>query len=90
MKLAKDELTSSALKEILNLGGAIAATNLSQLIKKPVRIDVPTLELMEYIQFYQRILADDKEVKVIILKLIGGEGAFLYVISPENALNWHT
>lgn len=86
MKLAKDEMTSSALKEILNLGGANAATSLSQLIKKPVRMDVPTLELMEYIQVYQQILADDKEVKVIILKLIGGEGAFLYVVSPENAV----
>lgn len=86
MRIAKDELTSSALKEILNLGGANAATSLSQLIKKPVRMDVPTLELMEYIQVYQQILADDKEVKVVILKLIGDEGAFLYVISPENAV----
>ena len=86
MRLAKDELTSSALKEILNLGGANAATSLSRLIKKPVRMDVPTLELMEYIQVYQQILADDKEVKVVILKLIGDEGAFLYVISPENAV----
>ena len=85
MRIAKDELTSSALKEILNLGGANAATSLSRLIKKPVRMDVPTLELMEYIQVYQQILADDKEVKVVILKLIGDEGAFLYVISPENA-----
>ena len=49
-------------------------------------MDVPTLELMEYIQVYQQILADDKEVKVVILKLIGDEGAFLYVISPENAV----
>ena len=86
MRLGKDELTSSALKEILNLGGANAATSLSQLIKKPVRMDVPTLELMEYIQVYQRILADDQEVKVVILKLIGDEGAFLYVISPDNAV----
>ena len=86
MRIAKDELTSSALKEILNLGGANAATSLSRLIKKPVRMDVPTLELMEYIQVYQQILADDKEVKVVILKLIGDEGAFLYVISPENAV----
>ncbi|HZK46574.1 MAG TPA: chemotaxis protein CheC [Atopostipes sp.] len=86
MRLAKDELMSSALKEILNLGGANAATSLSRLIKKPVRMDVPTLELMEYIQVYQRILADDQEVKVVILKLIGDEGAFLYVISPDNAI----
>lgn len=86
MRLDKDELTSSALKEILNLGGANAATSLSRLIKKPVRMDVPTLELMEYIQVYQSILADDQEVKVVILKLIGDEGAFLYVISPDNAI----
>lgn len=85
MKLAKDELNDSALKEILNLGGANAATSLSKLIKKEVKMDVPTLELMEYVQVYQDILADDQEVKVIVLKLVGNEGAFLYVITPESA-----
>ncbi len=85
MRIAKDELNSSALKEILNIGGANAATSLSKLIGKQVRMDVPTLELMEYVQVYQDILADDKEVKVVVLKLIGDEGAFLYVIKPENA-----
>lgn len=85
MKLAKDELNDSALKEILNLGGANAATSLSKLIRKTVRMDVPTLELMEYVQVYEEILADDKEVKVVIVNLVGDEGAFLYVITPENA-----
>lgn len=86
MKLAKDELTSSALKEILNLGGANAATSLSKLIKKTVKMDVPTLELMEYIEVYRNIMADDREVKVIVMKLLGDEGAFLYVITPESAV----
>lgn len=85
MRLPKDELTNSAVKEILNLGGANAAMSLSKLIKAPVRMDVPTLELMEYNQVYEEIIADDNEVKVVIMKLIGDDGAFLYVIKPENA-----
>lgn len=84
MKLSKDELIKSALKEIINVGGGNAATSLSMLIKKPVKMDVPTLELMEYEEVYQSILADDKEVKVVIMQLLGGEGSFLFVASPED------
>lgn len=85
MKLSKEELTHSALKEILNIGGGNAATSLSKLIKKTVRMDVPTFELMEYVEVYNNILEDDKEVKVVIMNLVGDEGAFLYVISPDSA-----
>src|SRR5699024_3054606 len=84
MKLSKDELIISALKEIINIGGGNAATSLSKLIKKPVKMEVPTLELMEYEEVYQSILADDVEVKVVIMQLLGGEGSFLFVASPEN------
>ena len=84
MKLSKDELIKSALKEIISVGGGNAATSLSMLIKKPVKMDVPTLELMEYEEVYQSILADDKEVKVVIMQLLGGEGSFLFVTAPED------
>lgn len=84
MKLSKEELIKSALKEIINIGGGNAATSLSMLIKKPVKMDVPTLELMEYEEVYQSILADDKEVKVVIMQLLGGEGSFLFVTEPED------
>ena len=84
MRLSKDDLIVSALKEIINVGGGNAATSLSKLIKKPVKMDVPTLELMEYEEVYQSILADDEEVKVVIMQLLGGEGSFLFVASPED------
>lgn len=85
MKLSKNELITSALKEIINVGGGNAATSLSKLIKKPVKMEVPTLELMEYEEVYQSILADDVVVKVVIMQLLGGEGSFLFVSSPEDA-----
>lgn len=84
MRLSKDDLIVSALKEIINVGGGNAATSLSKLIKKSVKMDVPTLELMEYDEVYQSILADDEEVKVVIMQLLGGEGSFLFVASPED------
>lgn len=84
MKIDNDELVYSALKEIINIGGGNAATSLSTLIKKPVKMEVPILELMEYEEVYQSILADDKEVKVVIIQLHGGEGCFLFVASPAD------
>lgn len=86
MNLTKEELVYSALKEIINIGGGNAATSLSTLIKNRVNMDVPTLELMEYEEVYQSILADDKEVKVVIMQLLGGEGSFVFVVSPEDAM----
>lgn len=83
-RLTKDELVHSALQEVINIGGGNAATSLSRLIKKPVKMEVPTLELMEYEDVYQSIIADDEEVKVVIMQLLGGEGCFLFVVAPED------
>lgn len=83
-KLNDGALVHSALKEIINIGGGNAATSLSKLIQHPVKMEVPTLELMEYEEVYHSILADDEEVKVVIMQLLGGEGCFLFVASPKN------
>lgn len=85
MKHIKDGYLYSAIKEIINIGGGNAATSLSTLINKRVHMDVPTLKLMEYQDVYQTILADDKEVKVVMMQLLGGEGSFLFVVSPDDA-----
>jgi len=84
-KWNNDTLAYSALKEIINIGGGNAATSLSKLIKQPVRMAVPTLELMDYEEVYQLILADDKEVKVVMMQLLDSEGSFLFVASPKAA-----
>lgn len=80
----KEAFLQSALKEIINIGGGNAATSLSKLIKNPVKMDVPTLELMEYEEVYQSIFADDQEVKVVMMQLLGGEGSFLFVAEPKD------
>lgn len=83
-KLNNEVFVQSGLKEIISIGGGNAATSLSKLIEKPVRMDVPTLELMEYEEVYASILADDEEVKVVVMQLLGGEGCFLFVASPAD------
>lgn len=81
---AYNAIVQSALKEIINIGGGNAATSLSKLIERPVKMEVPTLELMEYEEVYHSILSDDEEVKVVMMQLLGGEGCFLFVISPDD------
>ncbi|MFL2071897.1 chemotaxis protein CheC [Marinilactibacillus psychrotolerans] len=76
-----------ALQEIINIGGGNAATSLSKLIERKVEMEVPTLEIMEYDQIYQKIRKEDEVVKAVLMNLIGDEeyGVFLFVVNPENA-----
>lgn len=76
-----------ALQEIINIGGGNAATSLSKLIERKVEMEVPTLEIMEYDQIYQKIRKEDEVVKAVLMNLIGDEeyGVFLFVANPANA-----
>ncbi|GEL67372.1 chemotaxis protein CheC [Marinilactibacillus psychrotolerans] len=76
-----------ALQEIINIGGGNAATSLSKLIERKVEMEVPTLEIMEYDQIYQKIRKEDEVVKAVLMNLIGDEeyGVFLFVVNPKNA-----
>lgn len=85
MMAYKDELMQSALQEVINIGGGNAATSLSALIGRRVNMEVPTLEWMEYEDVFRSIRAEDEVVKVVLMQLLGGEGLFLFVTSPEDA-----
>ncbi|MFL2125357.1 chemotaxis protein CheC [Marinilactibacillus psychrotolerans] len=76
-----------ALQEIINIGGGNAATSLSKLIERKVEMEVPTLEIMEYDQIYQKIRKEDEVVKAVLMNLIGDReyGVFLFVANPANA-----
>ncbi len=75
-----------ALQEIVNIGGGNAATSLSQLINKSVQMDIPTIEFMEYEKVYETICSEDEQVRAILMKLLGQEGVFLFVLSPDDAV----
>lgn len=81
----KDDYTDlqlDFLKELVNIGGGNAATSISQLINKPVEMEVPTIEILSYEEVYESIMAEDQEITAVIMRMMGdGEGVFLYTIT---------
>jgi chemotaxis protein CheC len=80
-------LRYDALQEVVNIGGGNAATSLSQLIGKKVDMDVPTIDILEYEEVFQKIRSEDEVVRAVLMKLLGGEGSFLFVTEPTDAEN---
>jgi chemotaxis protein CheC len=80
-------LRYDALQEVVNIGGGNAATSLSQLIEKKVDMDVPTIDILEYEEVFQKIRSEDEVVRAVLMKLLGGEGSFLFVTEPTDAEN---
>uniref|UniRef100_UPI0028D61940 chemotaxis protein CheC n=1 Tax=Vagococcus salmoninarum TaxID=2739 RepID=UPI0028D61940 len=56
------DLQLDVLKELINIGGAHGATSISQLIGKPVNMEVPLIEIMAYEELYQKLMAEDQQV----------------------------
>ncbi len=72
------------LKEIINIGGGHAATSLSQLIDKPVHMTVPVIEMMDYEDVYEQIMAEETVIKAIVIKMMGdAEGVFLFTVDQQ-------
>ena len=75
------------IKELANVGGGNAATSISQLIKKPVNMTLPIIDLIDYEELYETTMAEDTVVNAVIMKMFGdAEGTFLFVTS-DGALN---
>lgn len=85
MTISTDHFIHSALTEVVNIGGGNAATSLSELINQRVRMDVPTVELMEYEEVFKNIKAEETAVKVVLIRLVKNEGSFIFVTEPEDA-----
>ena len=90
IKVNKDRYTPlqiDFIKELSNIGGGNAATSISQLIKKPVNMTVPIIDIIDYDELYETTMAEDTVVNAVIMKMFGeAEGTFLFVTS-EGALN---
>lgn len=79
-------LRYDALQEIVNIGGGNAATSLSQLIDRPVEMEVPIIEIMDYEEVFTKICPEAEIVRAVVMKLLGNEeGLFLFIINPEDA-----
>lgn len=74
------------IKELANVGGGNAATSISQLIKKPVNMTVPTIDIFNYNQLYKNVMPEDEMVIAVGTKMFGdAEGNFLFICSVEDS-----
>lgn len=75
-----------AMKELANVGGGNAATALSQMVYKPIGMDVPTIEILDYNEVFERMMPEDEFVVAVTMRMMGdGSGNFLFVCTEENA-----
>ncbi len=78
------DLQLDIIKELTNIGGGNAATSISHLIDKPVGMLVPTIEILNYNEVYEKIMPEDQMINAVIMRMLGGcEGIFLFVIDEE-------
>lgn len=76
------------IKELTNIGGGNAATSISHLIDKPINMSVPTTEILNYDEIFEKIMPEDKMVTAIIMRMLGGcEGTFLFVTDEAASLD---
>lgn len=76
------------IKELTNIGGGNAATSISQLINKPVNMEVPNIEVLNYNEVYERIMPEDEMVNGVVMRMLGGaEGTFLFIINDKASFD---
>lgn len=77
-------LQLDVIKELANVGGGNAASSISKLIGKPVNMTVPKIELLNYEEVFDQIMAEDVMVNSILMNMTGdAEGKFLFMISDD-------
>lgn len=85
-KSTYSSLQLDVLKELANIGGGNAATAISQMVGKFVNMNVPTIDILDYNEIYEKIMAEDTEVVAVSMRVLGEQsGNFLFVTTPENA-----
>jgi chemotaxis protein CheC len=79
-------LQMDAMKELANVGGGHAATALSQMVYKPIGMDIPTIEILDYNEVFHSMMPEDTFVVAVTMRMMGdGSGNFLFVCTEENA-----
>lgn len=79
------DMQIDVLKELVNIGGGNAATSISKMVDKPIDMDVPTINILNYNQVYDTIMSEDTIVNAILMSMEGaGEGVFLYIMDMES------
>lgn len=72
------------LKEVSNIGVAHAATSLSALVGKTIKMTVPDVRLIPIPQLPQKIGGVETKVAAIFLRMIGDASASLYFVTTTK------
>lgn len=91
MTLTFHELTPiqlDFLKELSNIGGGNAATSLSQMVDRSIRMEVPMVQILSYDNIFEDILGEEEPVHAISIRALGDiPGNFLFVIEEDYAID---
>ena len=82
---ALSELQLDALREISSIGASHAATALSELVSRTIRISVPAIEVISVTEIASVFGGPEQIVGAVFAPLTGEiEGGVLFMVSPEG------
>ena len=76
------------LKELSNIGGGNAATSFSQLVQRPIRMEVPVVQILPYERIYMDIMEEEEQVHAVSIRALGDiPGNFLFVAKDNSTVD---
>ncbi|OZT81458.1 hypothetical protein CHL76_03630 [Marinococcus halophilus] len=79
------EVELDILKEVGTIGGGNAATALSSLLKTPVQISVPLVQMVPFPELLEAAGGEEKVAAVTFLRIAGHiSGSIFFVLEPEE------
>lgn len=76
------------LKELTNIGGGNAATALSQMVNRPIKMEIPTVKLLPYQKLFSDIMKEEELVNAISIRILGDvPGTFLFILKEKDCLD---
>ncbi|MDD6770422.1 MAG: chemotaxis protein CheC [Inconstantimicrobium porci] len=76
-----------ALKEVTNIGAGNGATVLSQLLNKKIDMSVPSVNIIDFNDFYRGIPEDEIVTGILVRVLGDAPGNILFIFRQEEAEN---
>ena len=76
-----------ALKEVPNIGAGNGATVLSQLLNKKIDMSVPSVNIIDFNDFYRGIPEDEIVTGILVRVLGDAPGNILFIFRQEEAEN---
>lgn len=81
-----NDMQIDVLREIGNIGSGNAATSLSSMLARPVDIDVPTIEILDYNQVTEALGGPEEMIVGLLLSLSGDvTGMMMFLLQKEFA-----